>query len=128
MGFLHVFHHLVTMLYCLHATIYSVSADATGIFFCGVNLFVHTLMYGYYALVALGLASLKGYGFILSILQTMQMVLGIVVILTANWSCPSSWNSNWHGQLFAFGMYAVYLYLFFDLTWKKLFQKRKKLA
>ena len=42
--FLHWYHHLVTYLYCWHATMYSYKSDATGIYFCVMNLFVHYLM------------------------------------------------------------------------------------
>ena len=46
--FLHWFHHLTTMLYCLHAVNYSSYYDISGIGFCTINLFVHAVMYFYY--------------------------------------------------------------------------------
>ena len=43
-GFLHWFHHIITYTYCWYASLYSYSADATGIWFAGINLFIHYII------------------------------------------------------------------------------------
>lgn len=116
---LHVFHHLCTMVYCLHATFFSFRSDSSGIFFSGMNLFVHFVMYGYWALLP-SLSFLRSVGFLVTILQTTQMLLGLAAILGVLYQCPMAWTLNWHGLLFALGMYGVYLYLFFSLTTEKI--------
>ena len=42
--FLHLFHHVVTMLYCLHASLFSYKSDTTGAVFASLNLVVHFFM------------------------------------------------------------------------------------
>jgi len=118
LGFLHLFHHLCTMLYCLHATLYSVHADGSGVVFGGMNMFVHFLMYGYWALLP-SVPKLRRFGFLITLLQTTQMVVGLLTVLWCTLMCPLSWQNNWHGDLFALGMYFVYFYLFFQLASQK---------
>lgn len=123
--FIHYFHHLVTMLYCLHATFFNPWADASGIYFATVNLLVHWIMYAYYAQVAFGVTWVRSYGKYLTFLQAAQMVFGLVVLVWSTVACPLSWQNNWHGTLFAGGMYATYLYLFGSLLRDKWFGSRR---
>ena len=84
------------------------------------DLFVHFLMYSYYAATSLQMFSwLRRTGFLLTILQTLQMIVGLAVILTSLFSCQFAWQRNWHGLLFALGMYSVYFWLFFKLIFEK---------
>ena len=74
-------------------------------------------MYGYYALAAMGIK--MPFGWSITILQTAQMVVGIVVLaLTPR--CADSWSRNWHGNIAAGAMYSVYLALFAKLLLQKL--------
>ena len=125
LGFLHLFHHLVTYLYCLHATLFSFRADASGIYFCAMNLLVHALMYGYWAVLPT-VPFLRRFGFVITLLQLLQMTVGVVLTLTVTFSCPRSWSVNWHGCIFALGMYAVYFYLFLLLVVEKLCPKKRQ--
>lgn len=115
--FLHWFHHLLTMLYCWHATLFSYRADATGFWFAGMNLGVHAVMYLYYALAAVDVK--MPYSFVITILQTTQMVVG-VTLLAYTPNCKDSWRENWHGNLIAVFMYSVYLWLFATLLVNKI--------
>lgn len=124
LGFLHLFHHITTMLYCLHGSVYSFDADSSGIYFCAMNLVVHTVMYGYWALLP-RVPALRSMGFVVTLMQTAQMFVGIFVVVAVFFKCPMAWQRNWHGLLFCFGMYAVYLYLFFQLTMEKLCPPKK---
>lgn len=128
--FLHLFHHIVTMVYCWHAAVYSSPVDCAGLWFAGMNLVVHFIMYGYYGLTALPLPAfvnfLKKFSFLITILQTSQMVMGIYV-LGATIPLCGSFEKNWHGTLFCAGMYGTYLVLFSKMTVKK-FQQCVKMS
>ncbi len=47
--FLHWYHHFITLLYCWWGW---ASQTPTGRTFAGMNLFVHSIMYSYYAIMA----------------------------------------------------------------------------
>lgn len=119
--FLHWFHHLLTMVYCWHASLFSYRADASGFFFAGMNLFVHAVMYLYFALAAIDIK--LPYSVLITVLQTGQMVCG-VILLALTPKCADSWRENWHGNCIAVFMYAVYLYLFAQVLFDKV-KKRK---
>ena len=115
---LHWFHHLVTMLYCWHASLYSYPHDAGGVAFCAMNCIVHVIMYGYYAAAALGFRS--KYAKLITLLQTSQMVVGIAVCYVIVSTC----DGNWYGNRFAVAMYLAYFGMFAQL----LLAPRKKKA
>ena len=124
--FLHWFHHLVTALYCLHATLYSATADATGLYFASMNLLVHAVMYAYYALASVGYRDqVAPLAPCITIAQTVQMAIGLSVTLVAAFQCELAWQRNWHGLLLATYMYATYFYLFAVLLEKKLSTQSK---
>jgi len=114
--FLHWFHHLVTMLYCWHSTIYSCQVDATGTWFAAINLFVHFIMYGYYGLTSIGIRLANS--FLITFIQFFQMIIGIFIIYKGYSLC--NWQENFIGYLFAAFMYSSYLYLFFQILYKKI--------
>ena len=122
LAFLHLFHHIVTMVYCWHAAMYSAQADCSGIWYGGMNLVVHFIMYGYYGIMALNIKPvntfLRKISFFITIIQTTQMVVGVAVLITSVMHCET-WEKNWHGTLFCAGMYGTYLYLFGKLTFAK---------
>jgi len=123
MGFLHLFHHMVTFAYCWHANVFSYRADSIGAFFAAMNLFVHFIMYGYYGLAALGIKF--PYSFLITIMQAVQMAVGLCILGTTLATCDGSWQKNWHGHIFAAGMYGVYLYQFAKLA-PEVFARGKK--
>jgi len=121
--FLHWFHHLITFLYCWHSTYYSSISDSSGYWFSGINMFVHAVMYLYYAITTLGIKI--PCSILITTIQTLQMGIGIY-ILTLTFKCPDSWKNNWHGNIFAIAMYSIYLILFTKIFIKKLPCKQKK--
>ena len=104
--FLHWFHHLVTMLYCWHSTIYSCQVDATGTWFAGINLFVHFIMYGYYGLTSIGIKLANS--FLITLLQFVQMIVGIFIIFKGYSVC--NWQNN-IVDMFCF-LYVFNLFIF----------------
>lgn len=121
--FLHWFHHLLTFTYCWHATFYSYRSNNSGLYFCGMNLFVHAIMYFYYALAVIKIK--LPFSFLITFLQTSQMFIGIYVNLkTIN--CADTWRENWHGLILAGIMYFIYLILFSQLLINKLCKTKKE--
>ncbi len=108
--FLHWFHHIITYLYCWHATHFSYRSDASGFWFAGINLFVHAIMYSYYALTSIGIK--LPISIFVTFIQTFQMLIGLFVLIFCINNCEVSWERNWHGHLFAGFMYLSYLILF----------------
>lgn len=78
--FLHWYHHITVLLY----TWYSYGeTSATGRWFTTMNLFVHSWMYSYYALKAMGFHPPKWIAITITTLQLMQMVVGCVIVFAA---------------------------------------------
>jgi elongation of very long chain fatty acids protein 6 len=108
--FLHWFHHIITYLYCWHGMLFSYRADVSGFWFAGINMFVHAIMYSYYALTSIGIK--LPISMFVTFIQTFQMLTGLILIYTCINNCDDSWERNWHGHLFASLMYFTYLILF----------------
>lgn len=111
--FLHWIHHLVTALYCLHATIYSGTADTTGVQFATMNVIVHAIMYAYYAITCVTRNQKLLYvQYYINGIQALQMVAGLIAIVRSTLMCPRTLELNWHGMAFAALMYTFYAYMF----------------
>ena len=105
--FLHTFHHLMTAIYCWITFIYPTSL---GLWYTTMNLFVHGIMYGYYAL------NYFGYKFIppilLTTIQIIQMYWGLVINLL-NLTLQDNYDfSTILNFVYGITMYGSYLYLF----------------
>jgi len=112
--FLHWFHHTTVLMYCWHAYHNSVSQ---GIWFAAMNLSVHSIMYFYYFMGAVGLRKVvRPFAPLITTIQILQMVGGIAVTVTAalhydstNLEICKTDAANWKMGL---GMYSVYCGLF----------------
>lgn len=109
--FLHWYHHITVL---LMAWIVFVQKSAVGPFFGGVNVWVHSLMYSYYAAQAIGLRVGKVTAMILTMIQTTQMLVGLVVVyLTHAYSSTERGCRSTHTvTACASIMYASYFLLF----------------
>lgn len=125
--FLHWYHHVTVLLFCWSA--YSIPT-ASGIYFIALNYTVHAVMYGYYALKALGLCPKSFPASMITNMQTGQMFIGIFICLSAWYyklngvTCHNDINNMYAGAL----MYLSYLYLFVDFAINKYTKKRAKKA
>lgn len=111
--FLHYYHHILTCLYCWNS---GYLATSTGIYFSSINLFIHSLMYFYYALLAIDVKILTPYKKCITLIQTTQMVLGTYVI--CSWFLNCSQESDIYSILnhvVGLGMYISYGYLFSNI-------------
>lgn len=110
--FLHYYHHLITMFYCWIA-LYNTFYDCSSIYYAGINLIVHFIMYLYYALYAMGFRF--KYTFIITSIQFIQMLIGILVCYYSFY-CTTGYFSI---RLFCAIMYLSYVILFGKLLFSK---------
>jgi hypothetical protein len=130
---LHWYHHFTVMLYCWHAWTNTV---APGIWFAAMNFTVHALMYSYYFMMSLSAVTrkmAKPFAQMITSLQLLQMVFGMVVSLTAAYYIHIS-GSPCHqdvmNNVYANVMYGSYFVLF-AMLFKKLYlsgPRKKKTA
>jgi elongation of very long chain fatty acids protein 6 len=109
------YHHLATMLYCWYSTVYVWKYNDTGIFFACMNLLVHSIMYSWYAATRTGWRSPKILMMMVTLIQLVQMVLGVWIVHIATSGRPgcTQWmNEDPLGARACLFMYASYLVLF----------------
>ncbi|KPA77253.1 putative mitochondrial fatty acid elongase [Leptomonas pyrrhocoris] len=76
-SFLHWYHHIVTAIY-VWVTAYR--PIPSGIAFCAMNYFVHSIMYFYYFLVVMGLRkTIRPFAPVITLLQVSQMFFGMYI-------------------------------------------------
>jgi len=125
--FLHWFHHITVLLFCWHSYAFLAS---TGFWFCVMNYFVHTIMYFYYFLMSTSWQAAKKMcrkiAPLITTLQISQMVLGIVVTVTAaieKFHYGNVCHANDSNIKLGLGMYVSYLILFVVLFYDKFVSK-----
>lgn len=119
--FLHWYHHVLTVLNVLFIAINPIRHSSMGIWFGLINLFVHTIMYLYYALTAFKNpfnGFLRRISFIITIIQLLQMFIGTYIVYSSTW-CINATENKYEIILYG-GMYFSYIILFSNLLFKKL--------
>ena len=122
--FLHWFHHLSVALYCCYTIKYPISI---GYWFSLMNMFVHSIMYGYFSFSS-ELKRLTWFNpMYITILQIVQMYMGLVISLLYTINENTKYDTPTLLQLsYTFVMYSSYLYLFckffqskykFEINW-----------
>jgi len=108
--FLHYYHHIFTCIYCWNSGYLNISS---GVYFAGINLFIHSIMYFYYALLAFNIQILTPYKKIITVLQTTQMGIGSYIIVLWLTNCQNQYNI-YHllNHIISLGMYISYGFLF----------------
>lgn len=124
-GFLHWYHHFTVMMYCWNSYVYEMP---TGIWFCVMNYTVHSVMYWYYFLAAIGKP--PSWAFAVTVLQLSQMFIGCYITVSHILKMTIYPVANCDGympNLIAAGiMYASYFYLFAEFMVKRYCCKRKQ--
>ena len=116
--FLHWYHHVTVLLYCWHS--YATQAPQT-LPFITMNYMVHSIMYGYYGLSAMGQRPKWLDPSFITVAQITQMFVGVVVQLFASYqymtneSCPVNRDNILFGGI----MYASYFALFTQFAIKR---------
>lgn len=119
--FLHWYHHATVLLYCWR--LYG-DRPAVGIWFAAMNYLVHSVMYFYYFLTAVGFR--PKWGIVVTILQLMQMVAGMALCITVGYYKfyrPEVKTHVTEGT-FYYGIviYLSYFALFLSFFWKRYIQ------
>jgi elongation of very long chain fatty acids protein 6 len=111
-SFLHWYHHIVTAIYCWHASYVLIPS---GIVFSTMNYFVHSIMYFYYFLVVMGLRKMiRPFAPVITLLQVSQMFIGMYVTTYTyfqHWLAPDqagTWFYNLCEVLLNAWNYATY--------------------
>ena len=129
--FLHWFHHATVLLYAWHSCR---TRASTGLWFASMNYCVHSVMYLYFFLMTFSKApalrrSLRRYGHWITYSQIAQMVMGLIVSVSAGFYRELSSQScvvavaNYR---MAVGMYTSYFVLFSFLLAKRLSSSTQK--
>eukprot|EP00469_Lotharella_globosa_P000402 CAMPEP_0167796720 /NCGR_PEP_ID=MMETSP0111_2-20121227/15215_1 /TAXON_ID=91324 /ORGANISM="Lotharella globosa, Strain CCCM811" /LENGTH=326 /DNA_ID=CAMNT_0007690665 /DNA_START=53 /DNA_END=1033 /DNA_ORIENTATION=+ len=127
--FLHWFHHLTVLLYCWHAYHHKI---APGIWFASMNFCVHSVMYFYYMFMVAGMKwVVRPFAQFITIIQILQMVVGIVVTATSAYYHVTEGDEgcsvNGPNYRMGLAMYCSYCMLFVKLFMDKYKPKGKKL-
>jgi len=109
--FLHWYHHITVLLYSWHAY---VTVCPSGLFFIAMNYSVHAIMYFYYFLMAVKLKPKWLHPAFVTVAQTSQMFVGIIVTFVAffYYSKESVCETKKGNNIAAFVMYGSYFFLF----------------
>jgi elongation of very long chain fatty acids protein 6 len=123
--FLHWYHHITVLLFCWHS--YATEAS-TGLFFVTMNYSVHSVMYGYYYLMAVNAKPRWLNPAIITACQIGQMIIGTSLcvmsyslLMQGDVNCAVRKENVVAGAL----MYGSYLYLFCEFAVKRFVLKRK---
>jgi elongation of very long chain fatty acids protein 6 len=109
--FLHWYHHITVLMYTWHA--YK-DHTASGRWFIWMNYAVHAVMYSYYALRSFHIRLPKRVAMLVTSLQILQMVVGILIALNAyrikigGGHCQQTFDNLY----FSFTIYFTYFLLF----------------
>ncbi|XP_062499509.1 elongation of very long chain fatty acids protein 6-like [Corticium candelabrum] len=110
--FLHWYHHITVFCYCWYAYVYP---HGQGRIFIVMNLFVHSIMYTYYAVRAQGIVKIpRTVNICITTVQLMQMVFGVATFVDAYWMLQNDLPCNvaYHNIIFGILMYFSYAILF----------------
>ncbi|XP_060795183.1 elongation of very long chain fatty acids protein 6-like isoform X1 [Neoarius graeffei] len=122
--FLHWYHHITVLLYSWYT--YRERA-AGGCWFITMNYTVHSLMYSYYAAKAAGLHLPRPCAMIITALQTLQMALGLtVLVLVYRWQNDAMCRSTDSNITWGLLMYFSYLLLFASFFYQSYVKGGKK--
>lgn len=119
--FIHWYHHIATMIYSFYIAAY---LPAIGRWMAAMNFAVHSLMYSYYWLAAVGWRLPRPVSMTITALQIVQMFAGLGVTVAAYWA--ENWRSSSSASKMEVGscqnggytveaailMYSTYVYLF----------------
>jgi len=126
--FLHWYHHISVLVY---TWVNYIDYDPPLRYFMTINLFVHGLMYSYYALKAMQIKVPRNLAMMITCLQLSQMVVGVSINLYSLWVKAvkgEHCDRIYDGIYTAFGMYASYFVLFAHFFHRAYFANKKKLA
>lgn len=118
LSFLHWYHHVTVCLLSWHSL---AIASAPAHWYCAMNFGVHSVMYSYYLLKAVGIRVVSFVAQSITVLQLMQFFAGFAVTLAAAWfyysGRPCSTNRN--EVIAALLIYGSYFVLFVNFFYQR---------
>ena len=111
---LQYYHHLATYLFTWYCSYYIVPLNSTSSYFTAMNYIVHSFMYTWYSISALGIVTPKWCKMFITIIQSVQMLLGIFVLYINDTQCTGMSRNQTHLNV-AYLMYTSYFCLFAHL-------------
>lgn len=122
--FLHWYHHVTVLLFCWNSY---VTESASGIYFISMNYLVHAVMYFYYFASTMGIWPKCINPICITILQLLQMVVGIFVCAAALYyetALKDDCNVSEENLRWGIIMYASYFALFFKFLLERFVFRR----
>ena len=121
LNFLHWYHHITVLVYSWYIV---PQKPAPAILFLAMNTTIHSIMYSYYAVKAAGYRVPSQVAMVITILQILQMIGGIVFNITAFNVLQRGDNCQFSYTLFVIGMmiYTSYLILFGNFFYRQYFK------
>jgi len=119
-------HHSTVLLYCWHS--YSLRI-ATGLWFAGMNYSVHSVMYGYFAIMGTKYRKMvTPYAIYITLAQLSQMLVGMFVTVRAVLYQKEGHECqvNKTNSVLGLAMYLSYFLLFFKLFWENYVTQTRK--
>ncbi|XP_065603029.1 very long chain fatty acid elongase 3 [Cyrtonyx montezumae] len=114
--FLHWYHHILTLIYTWYC--YKEMLSGAG-WFITLNLTIHTIMYSYYTVRAVGFQLPRCLAMAITFSQILQMAIGVIVcILLIFWMEDGVCLSTWTDISFSLLVYVSYLVLFCNFFYK----------
>ncbi|XP_035683562.1 elongation of very long chain fatty acids protein 6-like [Branchiostoma floridae] len=115
--FLHWYHHVLTCIYSWYGLAHLV---APARYYGAMNFCIHSLMYSYYAVRAAGFRLPKGLSMVITLLQIVQMVAGLLIAVVAHLAFRAGEPCDWSlfDSLLTGLMYGSYFFLFVNFFHK----------
>jgi elongation of very long chain fatty acids protein 6 len=110
---LQYYHHLATLVMAERGMAFY---PRELLLFAAINYSVHVLMYGYFFLHAIGFKSIRKYGYLITLVQILQMFVAVYELLTHPLvSCNHPEYNSYYEYYCSVFMYASYAFLFVKL-------------
>ena len=123
--FLHWYHHITVLVYCFYSL---QNGYEIGFWFGGINFLIHTVMYSYYALKAMGYRLPSTLAQLITVLQILQMIVGTVLnvlslqIKSEVFECEVPYGSAYSGL----AMYITYVILFLNFFYQRYIRRKPR--
>ena len=108
--FLHYYHHVTTVSFCIFMMIVSHYSGCHAYMFGAMNFLVHSFMYTYYCISACGIRLPGFVATFITIIQIVQMIVGIIIIATHS-QCPRPHTATVYTGFIIYGSFFVERYI-----------------
>lgn len=118
---LHWVHHILTLIYAWFM-MYDLTSNSRWL--CSMNFAIHSIMYSYYGSMASGTRVRKSIASLITLLQIVQMVLGVGMETVTLWFPQTVCYKPTELSYFGLAMYFLFLILFAKFYYDKYILKK----